>query len=420
MSEAGNAQLAPSAISVPQALILVDSAPAAVPPDDRVPTIDILRALALFGILMVNLLTEFRISIFQQFLPSDPMASKADRFLDTFISYAFDMKAFALFSLLFGVGMAIQYDRLATHERPLNWMRRRLLILLGFGLFHLLFIWNGDILTEYALAGLLILPLIREDQATLALCSLGLFVFYVAEPAFHLPIYWPDTETFARHVIAANQAYGDGGFIEIWRFSLSELTMILPLHEFIFARTLALFLFGAWVWRSGVIQNSRVHRRDLLIGGALATAAGVALTIAVDNEMFSRTPVLRGSITYLAPTVQALGYAAITIVAIGLPYLGGFLKLFAPMGRMSFTNYIAQSIVFNGIFFGYGLGQFGRMTVTSAFVIGLSVYAVQLIGSALWLRWFRFGPLEWLWRSLMYGRLQAMRTAGLRSERVPN
>jgi uncharacterized protein len=87
---------------------------------------------------------------------------------------------------------------------------------------------------------------------------------------------------------------------------------------------------------------------------------------------------------------------------------------------MSFTNYIAQSIVFNGIFFGYGLGQFGRMTVTSAFVIGLSVYAVQLIGSALWLRWFRFGPLEWLWRSLMYGRLQAMRTAGLRSERVPN
>jgi uncharacterized protein len=183
---------------------------------------------------------------------------------------------------------------------------------------------------------------------------------------------------------------------------------------------LALFLFGAWVWRSGLIQNSRVHRRDLLIGGALATAAGVALTIAVDNEMFSRTPVLRVSITYLAPTVQALGYAAITIVAIGLPYLGGFLKLFAPMGRMSFTNYIAQSIVFNWIFFGYGFGQFGRMTVTSAFVIGLSVYAFQLVGSALWLRWFRFGPLEWLWRSLMYGRLQAMRTSGLRSERVPN
>jgi uncharacterized protein len=412
MSEAVNAPLPTSA------LVSVGPVPASIPPDDRVLAIDILRALALFGILMVNLLTEFRTSIFQQFLPSDSLGSKTDRFLDTFVSYAFDMKAFALFSLLFGVGMAIQYDQLASQELPFKWMRRRLLILLAFGLFHLLFIWNGDILTEYAVAGLLILPLIREDQATLALCSLGLFAFYVAEPAFRLPIYWPDTETFARHVMAANHAYAEGGFVEIWSFSLSELNMILPLHEFIFARTLALFLFGAWVWRSGLIRGWRTHRRDLLIGGALATAAGVALTVAVDKEVFASMPVLRGSLSYLAPSVQALGYAALTIVAISAPYLGAFLKLFAPMGRMSLTNYITQSIIFSCIFYGYGLGQFGRMHVTPAFVIGVSVYIVQLVGSDLWLRWFRFGPLEWLWRSFMYGRPQAMRTSRLRSGKV--
>src|SRR5258708_7613126 len=128
-----------NSVSVPLPLDSASAAPMAVAPDDRIPTIDILRALALFGILMVNLLTEFRISIFQQFLPSAPRGSQTDRLLDTFVSYAFDMKSFALFSLLFGVGMAIQYDRLATLERPLYWMRRRLLVLLAFGLFHLLF-----------------------------------------------------------------------------------------------------------------------------------------------------------------------------------------------------------------------------------------------------------------------------------------
>ena len=404
-------------MSVPQPVVAEGPslAAVAVAPDDRIPTIDILRALALFGILMVNLLTEFRISIFQQFLPPAPTGSQTDRLLDTFVSYAFDMKSFALFSLLFGVGMAIQYDRLASLERPLYWMRRRLLVLLAFGLFHLLFIWNGDILTEYALAGFLVLPLIREDKQTLALCSVGLFAFYLAEPAVHLPIYWPDIETFAQHVVAANQVYAKGSLFQVWRFSLSELNMILPLHEFVFVRTLALFLLGAWIWKSGLIHNGRAHRRGFLILGALATAVGVALTIVVDRGVFASMPALHGSISYLAPTVQALGYAALTLVAVGLPYLGAFLRLFAPLGRMSFTNYILQSLIFSWVFFGYGLGQFDRMDVTPAFLIGVSVYIAQMVGSALWLRWFRFGPLEWLWRSLMYGQAQVMLKSRMRS-----
>jgi len=252
-------------MSVPGAVIpptVAPSPPTAIAPNDRIATIDILRGLALFGVLMVNLVTEFRISIFEQFVPPGPTESPTDRFLDAFVSYALGMKSFALFSLLFGIGLAIQFDRLARRERPLYWLRRRLLILLGFGLFHLLFIWNGDILTEYALAGLLVLPLIREDKETLAICSLGLFGFYLAMPALHLPIYWPDTETFAHHVEAANRVYGDGGLVQVWRFSLGEMKMIFSLHEFVFPRTLALFLLGASIWRlGGVAKPAAVSAR---------------------------------------------------------------------------------------------------------------------------------------------------------------
>jgi uncharacterized protein len=87
------------------------------------------------------------------------------------------------------------------------------------------------------------------------------------------------------------------------------------------------------------------------------------------------------------------------------------LSAFAPMGRMAFTNYLMQSVVFGLVFFGYGLGQFGRMGAAQAFALGLAVYVVQLYLSSWWLRRYRFGPIEWLWRTLMYGSVQPMRMA---------
>jgi uncharacterized protein len=401
-------------VSVPLPLDSASVPPTAVAPTDRISPIDTLRGIALFGVLIVNLLKEFRVSIFAQFVPSGP-ESPADRFLDSFVSYAFEMKAFALFSLLFGIGLGIQFDRLATRERPLYWLLRRLVVLVGFGLIHLLFIWNGDILTEYALAGMLVLPLLREDKETLAICSLGLFGFYVFMPAWHLPIYWPDSATFTHLVESANRVYAQGTLAQVIGHNHGELKALFSLHAFVFPRTLALFLLGVCIWRSGLPQNLLRHRRGLLIFGLVATVFGISLTLATAMNVFPNTPMFGAYMSNLAPTVQALGYAALIAVAVQLPYLGPVLKLFAPLGRMAFTNYIVQSLVFAWIFFGYGLGQFGRMNVTTAFLLGVSVYVVQMVASAWWLRWFRFGPLEWLWRSLMYGQAQVMLKSRMRS-----
>lgn len=342
-------------------------------PDERITPIDMLRGIALFGVLMVNLTKEFRVSLFAQFLPSDA-ASPGDRWLEAFISSGFEMKAFALFSLLFGIGLAIQRERLAQRARAQYWLARRLVVLLVFGLVHLLLIWNGDILTEYALAGLVVLPLLRCGNRTLAIAAFGLLAFYVLMPLLNLPIYWPDQTTLAGMVEAANHIYAYGTLSQIVRFSFGELRVILPLHLFVFPRTLGLFLLGALLWRSGVPGNLRRYRTALLYFGLASLAAGLTLTLALAANDFANDPRLAACLSNLAPILQAL--------------------------------------IFGWTFFGYGLGRFATMSVTMACVLGVSVYVLQMIGSMLWLRRYRFGPLEWLWRTLMYGKFQPMLRSG--------
>src|SRR5262249_23277418 len=137
---------------------IYEKGPGPVSPTDRIDSIDALRGVALLGVLAINVVTEFRVSIFEQFFPAREPALLIDRVVERVLMLAVDLKAFALFSLLFGLGLAIQFEHLATSPRRTSLLCRRLIVLLVFGLIHLCLIWNGDILTEYALAGLIVLP----------------------------------------------------------------------------------------------------------------------------------------------------------------------------------------------------------------------------------------------------------------------
>ena len=146
-------------------------------PSERIDAIDVLRGIALFGVMAINVTTEFRVSIFEQFLSHKHPASPLDRIVETVLTLAVDLKAFALFSLLFGIGLAIQFERLAASPRRTLLLVRRLSVLLAFGLIHFCLIWNGDILTEYALAGLLVLPLLFGPRWLLAVSAAALLCF---------------------------------------------------------------------------------------------------------------------------------------------------------------------------------------------------------------------------------------------------
>lgn len=355
------------------------------------------RGIALFGVLVVNLITEFRVSIFQQFSGTTAAQTSADRIVERIVSLGFEEKAFCLFALLFGVGLAIQYDRLCRQGRPLYWLFRRVAVLLMFGLLHLLLIWNGDILTEYAIAGLVALPLLLLSRRGLLVAVVGLLALYAAGPGLYSSL-WPADATLQHHVALANQVYPTGSFLEIRRFSLQELPLLLPLHVFVFPRTLALFLLGVLLWRSGVLKRPRNMVYQTIAEAMVGIGGGAALAGASGVFANAFTPVL-----------LALGYGAAIMALMQLSAARRVLSIFAPAGRMAFSNYVLQSVIFGLIFFGYGFGQFGRMGAATALVIGVAVYIAQMFLSRLWLRHYCFGPVEWLWRTLMYGAAQPIR-----------
>jgi len=381
------------------------------PPSRRIEAIDVLRGLALFGVLAMNIVTIFRVSIFAQFLPDAEPGGPLDRAVAAVLTVAVDFKALALFSLLFGAGLAIQFERLAGNARRMILLVRRLAVLLAIGLVHLYLIWNGDILVEYALAGFVVLPFLCGPRWLMAGTALLLLGLYVTMPLLPPIVSLPGAAGLAVLVRDATHIYGTGGFFDVLAFRIHEVPAIFPLHVMVFPRTVALFLVGALAWRSGMLRHAAANRRLLVGVATFAILLGGGLSLAAAGRELFDWPSLgswRFPTERLGAIVLASGYAAAVIAAVNVPRGRRMLAWAAPLGRMAFSNYLAQSVICSWIFYGYGLGQFGRLGAAATLAIGILVYGAQAMFSAWWLRRYRYGPVEWLWRSLMYGSWQPM------------
>jgi uncharacterized protein len=379
-------------------------------PSDRIDSIDALRGIALLGVLAINLVMEFRVSLFQQFLHTVRPATAIDGAVETVLLLAVDLKAFALFSLLFGVGLAIQFEHLSASPRRTLLLFRRLIVLLTFGLIHLCLIWNGDILTEYAVAGLIVLPFLFGPRWLLAGGAATFLVVYLAMQVWPPAGLFPSFSSIQRDVQQANQIYPVGSFGEVLVFRLREIPLFVPLHVYMFPRTLGLFLFGALVWRSGALRKPH----QMLLFSTAIGCVGLCAFLILPVSSGTVAAIGIGKIaTPLGTILLALGYAALVLAIANLASGKALLGWAAPLGRMAFTNYLAQSLIFGWIFYGYGLGLFGSIGAAEALVIGLALYVAQVFFSAWWLGRYRYGPVEWLWRTLMYGTMQPMSLAPL-------
>ena len=312
---------------------------------------------------------------------------------------AVNFKALALFSLLFGVGLAIQFDRLSARPRRWALLARRLLALLLVGVAHLVLIWNGDILVEYAIAGLFVLAFLAGPRHWCAVVGIGLLAIYIVLPPL---IAFPSKAWLTAATAEATRVYSTGTFGEIFGLRMRELSGLLSLHVAVFPRTLGLMLLGAALWRAGVTRSNSSASEWLPWVAAIAIPVGLLMT------MLHATGAMHGSWQALisfersAALILAFGYGAAILWGAAQVSWQRWLAWAQPIGQMAVTNYLAQSVFFGLVFYGYGLGLFGKLGVSKAFTIAVVVYAIQGVFSRFWLQRFRFGPVEWLWRSATY------------------
>ncbi|HWL86516.1 MAG TPA: DUF418 domain-containing protein [Polyangiaceae bacterium] len=380
-------------------------------PRDRIDDIDVLRGMALCGVLLSNLLDIFRMPWSRTY--HVPNSVTIDVVVDEIMLVVFSGNTITLtFAMLFGLGMAISSERMferGTSAYP--FLVRKQIALLALGLVHATLIWNGDILVSYAFLGLVVLPLLRRSPRTAVCAALALAIVDVLPiyPA-RLPFMSDDAESTARAV----QIYGHGTWMQVQAQRFHDLLLIwrdVALRYFAF--TAVAFCLGIAIWRSGFFAHLE-RRTRILRGLALGGIPSLAFIFLASHGYIPRPHAA------FILALRRLGYTA-AFLALSFSYCAGILLLLrttfwrprllliAPLGRMALSNYIMQSILFGFVFYGYGLGQYGKWPSAITAVFGLFVYALQVAYSHLWLRYFKFGPFEWLWRTLSYGEMQPFR-----------
>lgn len=392
----------------------------------RVMAVDALRGFALLGILMVNLIF-FSGPVEQTF--GRPLAEVASPWTYGLVLTFAQGKFYGLFALLFGLGFAVQMDRFAARgEHPGRRFRRRLLVLLGFGLLHGTLLWMGDILAMYAVIGLLLPAFARRKPRTLLIWAASLLALltllclvgagFTALGAAFAPqemtrSFAAQEQATAAKIARSLAAYGSGPYADLFRLRLKELLGNYGMTLSIAPHILAMFLLGLWTWRKGIAQDLEAHRpflKRLVVWGFGLGLPGNLLYAYLMGQGFTATgaaqAILGFGVYALASPILTVGYAAGLALLVSGPWgrLGGWL---AATGRMSLTNYLTQSLVMTTVFYFYGFGLFGRLALPWALGLGALLWVGQVFLSRLWLQWHAQGPLEALWRRLAFGRSSA-------------
>lgn len=440
-------------IPISEATLAIPMAP--IREQDRIVSMDALRGFALFGILIVN------INFFANGMPAESgqlwnsgnVVDDIAFFLSRFFG---NYKFVTLFSLLFGMGLAIQNELAIQRNRPfVPLYLRRVAVLLGFGIVHGVVFWYGDILTLYAILGAFALMFRNASRRTLlTLAAILMLVPLITIPALFALEQWaneaneanvalqtgsPESET--SDVVETQPAGGemieaefdleriltDGAAVEFELYGKGPLHLAI-LHRgvhyvainiaigiaVLIWRCLAMFLIGIVIIRSGMMRRLTEHRRFLRLLTFVAMPAGFAIQavgeyIGWKYERGYWTLLAPEMATYIGSFFITMGYFG-AICLISLSNHGPrVLSPFVAAGRIALTNYIGQSVLCGLIFYSFGLGLIGQIRFSVVLLIALGIYATQVLFSLAWLRFFRFGPLEWVWRSLTYMRLQPIR-----------
>jgi len=398
---------------------------------ERIHLLDSLRGFALLGIFLANL-GAFSGWVFLSPEQKEALGSFGGPFGRDFLHLALiDGKFYTIFSLLFGIGFAVQMERLRERGVAFNRLyARRLFGLLLIGVIHQCLIWDGDILTLYALCGFLLLAF--RDWPTQRLLKTGVILIVLPVPGYLLfwmagwsspgavlqdlgYAFWQyqvgEAVTDADALDQMRRGGADGYFD--WVLSGPLFRWSYLLDSWRLPKVIGTFMLGACAGRAilagTLLSDRRMLRRICTLGFTVGVPANLVLA------WLGGLPFMEMSETgFIATVLYAVG-----VTPLGLAYAAGFVLLwgrakrwliaFSPAGRLALTNYLMQSILGIVIFYGVGFGLAGQVGPAVWTTLGVALFAGQLILSGLWLHFFRFGPIEWLWRCATYGRWFSIR-----------
>jgi uncharacterized protein len=383
-----------------------------VEPSRRIAVLDALRGFALFGVLVAN--TQHFAGTTGAPPVSDslhwPTLDRAARFV---IDAGVDGKFYSLFSILFGVGFAIQWER---WPEPLRTSRRRLAVLLGFGLLHLCLLWFGDILAFYALTGFVLLWFRHHSTAKLVRMSVLLFAIPVVMHAVFLLCMPPSVGVDPSEArFAMERGVAEGGYLGRIHWNVTHGLAQRGFDLFASGRpfkVLATFMLGICAWRMDFFRVDASRLASLQRVFKLGLLLGIPLNIALASMMQTSAYERLQPLGLLQPVFYAYG-----VPALALAYAAGFVLLFrnetfakvasstlGRVGRLSLSNYVLQSVIGILIYDRFAGGWFARFGTSVSLLVACGIFTLQIALSVIWLRSFRQGPLEWAWRALTYGK----------------
>jgi uncharacterized protein len=393
---------------------------------ERILSLDVLRGFAVLGILVMNIQAFSMVSAAY----ANPNAYgdlSGLNYLVWLLSHLFfDLKFMAMFSMLFGAGIVLMADRMEQRGRkPAGVHYRRTLILLLFGLAHAWLLWRGDILYTYAMCALFVYLFGKKKPKTLIILGLvSVAVTSVVSLAGQLTVHLWDEATLAEMIrgwaptqdqIAVElEAYRGGWSAQnTERFTSAFAMQTSGFLLFLSWRAGGLMLVGMGLYKLGVLSaglTGQAYKKMILAAvlfGLPMVAGGVwfydATNWSWEKGFFGM------QFNYWGSLFVALGWIGVVMLFCQSRPGTWLYRSLASTGQMALTNYLMQTIICTTIFYGHGFGLFGSVERTGQILIVFGVWAVELAWSPWWLARFRFGPFEWLWRSLTYMRLQPMR-----------
>lgn len=403
---------------------------------ERIRSLDVLRGVAVLGIFVMNM-RNFALPLRSFDSPgfAGTAASGADLWCWGVANVLFEDKMIAVFSMLFGAGIVVMTGR---SERPLQMHMRRMFWLLVIGAVHAYGLWYGDILNTYAACGVLLFPFRRVRPGVLlglgaaVLMMAVVFRVWPAASGSLWPSGGPAETSVADRIIAhavetEEAAYRSTSWFELaaWRAHLNTFWHFYGCIDFNFWRCGGFMLVGMGLFQLGVLSAARGSSVYLaMVLGGYSIGLGLCLAgfwpqlaraIGRGVQMPPESRAVLGTIAWSARYVGAVGVAVghvgVVMLLCRWRAIAVLLTPLASAGRMALSNYLLQTLVGVLVFDGWAGGQWGRWRFHEFTLLVVGVWVVQLVLSVAWMRWFRFGPVEWAWRSLTYWRVQALRRA---------